>query len=160
MNFNESSFQETSEIFNSESDKLYVIIENALQKSEQLTIPEIVQVYYQIISVNALLKVVKQNFAQTEEQGNITQEHKMLLHRVDEVQNLISDEFNAKLHPLVISQLTNSINYSMNTLKSVKKGAHGEKSKDIIERKAKLYEKLRQTMSTKEFVEQYNKGLE
>ncbi len=33
------------------------------------------------------------------------------------------------------------------------------KSKEEIENEAKKYEKLRQMMSTKEFVEQYDKGL-
>jgi len=34
-----------------------------------------------------------------------------------------------------------------------------EKTREIIEQEAELYEKLRATMSTKEFVEQYDKGL-
>ena len=35
----------------------------------------------------------------------------------------------------------------------------GEKSKEQIESNAKLFEELRQTMSTKEFVEQYENGI-
>ena len=35
----------------------------------------------------------------------------------------------------------------------------GEKSKEQIELDAKLFDELRQTMSTKEFVEQYENGL-
>ena len=35
----------------------------------------------------------------------------------------------------------------------------GEKSKEQIEKDAKLFDELRQTMSTKEFVEQYETGL-
>ena len=34
-----------------------------------------------------------------------------------------------------------------------------QKSKDDVENEAKRYEELRQKMSTKEFVEQYDKGL-
>ena len=35
----------------------------------------------------------------------------------------------------------------------------GEKTKDQIENESKMFEELRKKMSTKEFVEQYNKGL-
>ena len=38
-------------------------------------------------------------------------------------------------------------------------GIYEKKSKEDIEKEAKLYEELRQTMSTKEFVEQYEKGI-
>jgi len=34
-----------------------------------------------------------------------------------------------------------------------------QKSKETIENEAKLYEKLREIMSTKEFVKQYDSGL-
>jgi hypothetical protein len=35
-----------------------------------------------------------------------------------------------------------------------------EKTKEEIENQAKMYKKLRQIMSTKEFVDQYNNGLD
>jgi hypothetical protein len=34
-----------------------------------------------------------------------------------------------------------------------------EKTKEVVENQAKMYEELRQIMSTKEFVDQYNNGL-
>ena len=43
--------------------------------------------------------------------------------------------------------------------KNLQSGNSGEKSKEQIESDAKLFEELRQTMSTKEFVEQYENGL-
>jgi hypothetical protein len=42
---------------------------------------------------------------------------------------------------------------------NLKSNTGKEKTKEIIESEAKLYEKLRMTMSTKEFVEQYDQGL-
>ncbi len=55
-----------------------------------------------------------------------------------------------------MSNLTDYVQEIMTNLKSNK----GEvKTKEIIEQEAKLYEKLRVIMSTKEFVEQYDKGL-
>jgi len=53
-------------------------------------------------------------------------------------------------------QIANSIT---DTTKSLQSKNTLEKSKDEIESEAKLYETLRQTMSTKEFVEQYDEGL-
>ena len=35
-----------------------------------------------------------------------------------------------------------------------------KKTKEKVENQAKMYEKLRQIMSTKEFVDQYNNGLD
>ncbi len=53
-------------------------------------------------------------------------------------------------------QLTNSL---ADTTKSLQSDNTLEKSKEVIETEAKLYDKLRQTMSTREFVEQYDQGL-
>jgi len=54
MNLNDSSFQETANLFKSESEKLETEINSTLEKSEKLSIPEIVQLYYQIINVTSL----------------------------------------------------------------------------------------------------------
>jgi hypothetical protein len=43
--------------------------------------------------------------------------------------------------------------------KNLQSGNSGDKSKEKIESDAKLFEELRQKMSTKEFVEQYDHGL-
>jgi hypothetical protein len=43
--------------------------------------------------------------------------------------------------------------------KNLQSEPSGEKSKEQIESDAKLFDELRQTMSTKEFVEQYETGL-
>ena len=142
------SIEETSNIFSVEVEKLESTINAALEKSE-LTIPEIVQTYYQTMNVSSLATVLRQQL------GN-TNKYNSLLSRIEETEKLISEKFDSNLHPLVMSQLTNSI---ANATKNLQSGNASEKSKDEIENEAKLYEKLREAMSTKEFVEQYDKGL-
>ena len=55
-----------------------------------------------------------------------------------------------------MKELSDSI---LETTKKLQSGSPGQKSKEEIESEAKLFEELRQKMSTKEFVEQYDKGL-
>ncbi len=142
------SIEETSNIFNVEAEKLESIINTALEKSE-LTISEIVQTYYQTMNVSSLVTVLRRQLGRTNKYNS-------LLSRIEETEKLISEKFDSNLHPLVMSQLTNSI---ANATKNLQSENASEKSKDEIENESKLYEKLRETMSTKEFVEQYDKGL-
>ncbi len=142
------SNEETLNIFNAEAEKLESAINIALEKSE-LTIPEIVQTYYQTMNVSSLATVLKQQLGSTKKYNSP-------LPRIEEIEKLISEKFDSNLHLLVMKQLTNSI---ANATKNLQSGNTSEKSKDEIENEAKLYEKLRETMSTKEFVEQYDKGL-
>ncbi len=79
-----------------------------------------------------------------------------LLEKIELTENLIRNNFNTNLHPIILSQLTDYVQETMTNLKS---NSGKEKTKEIIESEAKLYEKLRMTMSTKEFVEQYDQGL-
>ena len=74
------------------------------------------------------------------------------------VQKIIAEKFNASLHPTILSQLTDSIQIHTNNLQSLGKES-SKKSKEDIEKEAKLYKELREVMSTKEFVEQYATGL-
>jgi len=55
-----------------------------------------------------------------------------------------------------MEKLTKSI---QDTVKILQSRDSEQKSKEDTENDAKLYEELRQKMSTKEFVEQYDKGL-
>ena len=156
----ETSFKETFNLFNSESERLKTTINTALEKSNILSIHEIVDVYYQTINVNSLLKFVKIRLSNLENVEKYSKEHKILLERIQQVENLIAEKFDANLHPLVMIQLTNSIDEQVSNLKSKKREPHNKKSKHAIEQEAMKYEKLREMMSTKEFVDQYNKGLE
>ena len=142
------SFEDTFKIFNLEAEKLKTTINTALEKSE-LTIPEIVQTYYQIMNVTSFCAILKQ-----QQEG--TNEHDSLIRKIKETQTLILEKFDLELHPLIMTQLANSLTTTTKKLQSEKTL---EKSKDEIESEAKIFEELRQIMSTKEFVEQYDAGL-
>ena len=142
--------EQSSELFDSESKKLQDTLESIQKKSDK-TIPEIINVYYQVIKVDSLAKVLKENF-QTKP------EHEAFLARIDKTQKYISEEFNASFHPKILTQLTYSIQKNTDNLKLLAKQS-GEKSKEIIEKEASLYKELREIMSTKEFVEQYENGI-
>ena len=141
---------QSSELFDSESKKLQDVLES-IQKESDKTIPEIIDVYYQAIKVDSLAKVLKENF-QTKP------EHEAFLARIDRTQKYISEEFNASFHPKILTQLTDSIQKNTENLKLLAKES-GQKSKETIEKEASLYKELREIMSTKEFVEQYENGI-
>ena len=142
--------EQSSELFDSESKKLQDTLESIQKKSEK-TIPEIIDVYYQAIKVDSLAKVLKEDF-QTK------LEHEAFLARIDKTQKYISEEFNASFHPKILTQLTDSIQKNTENLKLLAKES-GKKSKETIEKEASLYKELREIMSTKEFVKQYENGI-
>ncbi len=151
MSETESYYDEISKSFISESDKLEAEIDHLLQKSKKFSISEIVSIYYQIMNVTSLIQFLKQNIS-----NNNSEKTQTLLEKIKLSENLIETTFNTNLHSIFLSYLTDSIQQIMTNLKS---NQGKEKTKEIIEQEAKLYEKLRVTMSTKEFVEQYDKGL-
>jgi hypothetical protein len=151
MSDTESYFYEISESFISESDKLQAEIDHLLQKSKNFSINEIVSIYYQIMNITSLIHFLKQNIS-----NNNSEKTKTLLEKIKLSENLIGTTFNTNLHSIFLSHLIDNIQEIMTNLKS---NEGKEKTKEIIESEAKLYEKLRATMSTKEFVEQYDKGL-
>ncbi len=133
-------------MFQTESKKLENLINNAITYSE-LSIHEIIETYYQIMNVSSMITMLKPQID--------VDKHKSFLEKIQETEKMISEKFNSIIHPRIIEQLANSIG---NTKKNLQSG-NREKSKEEIENEAKLYEELRQKMSTKEFVEQYDKGL-
>ena len=141
------SIDDISSMFQTESEKLENLINNATTKSE-LSIHEIIETYYQIMNVSSMITMLKPQID--------VDEHKSFLEKIQETEKIISEKFNSTIHPQIMVQLTNSIE---NTTKNLQSDSNEEKSKEKIENEAKLYEDLRQKMSTKEFVEQYDKGL-
>ena len=140
------SVDDISRMFHIESEKLENLINNATTKSK-LSIHEIIETYYQIMNVSSMITMLKPQID--------IDEYKSFLEKIQETEKIISEKFNSNIHPQIIKKLANSI---QNTTKYLQSG-NVEKSKEEIENKAKQYEELRQTMSTKEFVEQYDKGL-
>ena len=91
--------------------------------------------------------------------GNIGYTKRKIAEKVNVEPIEIFPKFNSNLHPLLTTQLLKLLENSRENLKNMKTD-QGGKTKDEIENQAKEYEKLRQIMSTKEFIEQYNTTLE
>ena len=130
------------ELFIFESDKLENLV-NAMNFDDELPVNQIVEVYYQITNVSSMITVVKPQLAQNNDK---------ILH----AEKFISDKFNSDIHPKIMEHITNSISDITDNLQSLNSE---QKSKETIETEAKLYEKLREIMSTKEFVKQYDAGM-
>jgi predicted DNA-binding protein len=142
-----ASADDISSMFYDESEKLENLINNVTTKSE-LSLHEIIETYFQIMNVSSMAVILKQQLQ--------ADEHKILLDKIIDIERVISEKFNSSIHPQVLKKLTKSIQDSIKNLQSEDSE---QKSKEDIENEAKLYEELRQKMSTKEFVEQYDKGL-
>ncbi|NWJ29942.1 hypothetical protein HX850_03395 [Marine Group I thaumarchaeote] len=142
-----ASADDISSMFYDESEKLENLINNVTTKSE-LSLHEIIETYFQIMNVSSMAVILKQQLQ--------ADEHKILLDKIIDIERVISEKFNSSIHPQVLKKLTKSIQDSIKNLQSEDLE---QKSKEDIENEAKLYEELRQKMSTKEFVEQYDKGL-
>lgn len=138
------SSSEISSMFNTESQKLENLISNL---SDDAEISEIVETYYQVMNVSSMISMLKQQ--------SDYENHKVLLAQIGKTEQLISGKFNVEIHPKILENLSNSIQETTKTLQS----SSGEKTKKQIENESKLFEELRKKMSTKEFVEQYAKGL-
>ena len=129
-------------LFTSEYDKLENLV-NAMNFDDELPVNQIVEVYYQITNVSSMITVMKPQLAQNNDK---------ILH----AEKFISEKFNSIIHPKIMEHIANSISGITSNLQSINSE---QKSKETIENEAKLYEKLREIMSTREFVKQYDAGL-
>ena len=133
-------------MFISESQKLQNLTDMANNKTD-MNVHEIVEIYYQVMNVSSMIVMLKQQ---------ISLEPKELMEKIQESENLISEKFNSIIHPKILQKLSTTIKELTKNLQSRNSN---EKSKEQIESDAKLFEELRQNMSTKEFVEQYDYGI-
>jgi len=150
-----SSITDTVNLFYSESNKLEDVLSQSLKNSEKLSLSEIIGLYYQIINVTSLVKFLRQNPKDSENM----KEDSILLDKIQKIEKYIDEKFNSDLHLLLMSNLEKYIETLKIKLKDFTKN-HPEKTKEVVENQAKMYEELRQIMSTKEFVDQYNNGLD
>jgi len=141
-----TSDEDISQMFEAESQKLENLFTTANSKTD-MNIHEIVETYYQVMNVSSMAIMLKQ-------QAN--SEPKELLEEIQKTEKLISERFDSDIHPKIMKTLSMSIQTLTKNLQSENSG---EKSKEQTELDAKLFDELRQTMSTKEFVEQYENGL-
>ena len=136
-------------IFNTERDKLFSVVDAGLVNPE-LPLSGIIKTYYQVINVSSLCTMLSQ-------QSGDSAEHQLLTDKIKKTQKFISDKFNSDLHCTITKHLANSV---ASITKDLQSSNIAHRSKENIESEAKLYEQLRKTMSTKEFVEQYGQGLQ
>ena len=146
------SFEDSYKLFNSESEKLQNFFES-IPKKEEKTVLQITEIYYQVIMVRGLAKTLKHDF-----ENSPNSEHKKLIDKIDEIKKYLIVKFDKSLHPEITLQLKNSIKTYTENLKSLGQNSE-QKTKETIEKEALLYKRLRELMSTKEFVEQYEIGL-
>jgi hypothetical protein len=141
-----TSTDDISQMFDNELQKLQNLID-AVGSKHDLDIHEIVETYYQVMNVSSMSVMLR---------GQAEPGSKSLLDRVHESEKLISEQFNSNVHLQIMKILSDSI---LTDTKKLQSGSSGKKLKEEIEMDAKLFEDLRQKMSTKEFVEQYDKRL-
>ena len=141
-----TSAEDISIMFQTESRKLQNLFDVADSKTD-MTIHEIIETYYQVMNVSSMTTMLKQ---QADSQS------KELLEKIQQTEKLIFERFDSIIHPKIMKKLSTSIQELSKNLQS---GNSGKKSKEQTESDAKLFDELRQTMSTKEFVVQYEDDL-
>ena len=137
------------ELLDSEFEKFQKLMDFIPKNSEKI-IPDIVNLYFQATMVETLSKKLKEDISGSEQQKH--------LEKINTIQKYVDENFSKSLHPEILSQLINSIQKSTDNLKLLGQSTE-EKTKEIIENEARLYKELRELMSTKEFVEQYDAGI-
>ena len=140
------SSNELFELFIIEFEKLENLV-NKLNSENELPVNQIVETYYQITNVSSMIEVMKQQIDKSDLSS---------FEKISNAENFISEKFNSTIHPKIMNNIENSISEITKNLQSLDSD---QKSKETIENEAKLYEKLREIMSTKEFVKQYAAGL-
>ena len=137
------------ELLDSEFEKFQAIIDSISKNSKKM-IPDIVSLYFQATMVETLSKKLRQDIVESDQQT--------YLEKINKIQKYVDENFSKSLHPEILSQLVNSIQESTDNLKLLDQNSE-EKTKEIIENEAQLYKELRELMSTKQFVEQYESGI-
>ena len=146
----ETNENETLELFTSESEKLQKIIDS-IPKTSEKKLSDIINLYYQVTMVQTLAKKIKSDLKSPTENQNLFDE-------INKTEEYLNEKFSKSLHPEILSELTNSIQVSTDNLKQLGQNSE-QKTKETIEKEALLYKELRELMSTKEFVEQYETGI-
>ena len=140
------SSNELIELFTLEFEKLENLV-NQINSENELPVNKIVEIYYQITNVSSMIEVMRQQINKSDLSS---------FEKISNAENFISEKFNSTIHPKILNNIENSISEITQNLQSLDSD---QKSKETIENEAKLYEKLREIMSTKEFVNQYDAGL-
>ncbi|MDX1441012.1 MAG: hypothetical protein R3237_00960 [Nitrosopumilaceae archaeon] len=143
-----SSNDESLILFLKESEKLKKTIYHWNQNIENLSMSQIIDLYYQVINVNSLVKYSQKIYENPKEEINV---------QITNTQKIIDEEFDQNLHPKILKKIEGLVDTTKNNLKENQN--QNSKTKEEIEKQAEKYEELRKMMSTKEFVEQYHKTI-
>ncbi|MCV0402039.1 MAG: hypothetical protein K5777_08740 [Nitrosopumilus sp.] len=141
-----TSDEDISSMFSSESQKLKNLFDTT-DSNFDMNIHEIIETYYHVMNVSSMATMLKQQ---------AHSESKDLMNKIQETEKLISERFDSVIHPKIMEKLSTSIQELAQNLQSRNST---NKSKEETENDAKLFDELREKMSTKEFVEQYANGL-
>jgi len=149
---NHFSINDTINSLVSEYDKLQDSISQMIKEYEKLKMEDIIGLYFQVINVTSFAKSLSENNLMIEKGSDDFK-------KIEEIENYIDEKFNEFLHPLLMSQLEKTIEDFKTELKNIN-AKQNSKTKNEIENQARDFEKLRQLMSTQEFVNQYDKVLD
>ncbi len=141
-----SSNDESLKLFLKQTEELKEKLEGWTPNIEKISMTQIVELYYQVINVNSLVKYIQNLFENPNKEINA---------QITTTQNIIQEKFNKDLHPELLKKIEVLIETTKNDLKKIQ--SQNNKTKEEIENQAQKYEELRKMMSTKEFVEQYSK---
>lgn len=115
-----------------------------LGRDGRMSVPEIVGVYYQVMSLRSAADVLLLRYGEDATGG-----------AVGEARRLIEREFDQTLHPRAASELSETIQEYVRKLRT----DEHYKSEDGVKGERDAYARLREAMSTREFVLQYGTGL-
>ena len=139
-----TSIDDTLRVFKEQSATLETILNNFTK--QDVSIEEILKIYYHIMTVSSMSMMLRKSIGEK----NIT-----LYNQIQNTEKIIHDQFDSDIHKQIMQHLETLISNAKHQLSSQDLG----KSKTDIESKAKLFADLRQKMSVREFVMQYEKGL-
>lgn len=147
----DSDIDDSVTLFDVDAENLISAVNRALSESK-LDVNQIIPIYYQAMTVTSLGKVLQEKITASSE----NETYSIVSEKIVKTQTFISEKFDSDLHKQTMSYLTNFV---AEISEKLQYDNSSEKSKEQIESDAKMYDVLRQTMSTKEFVEQYEKEL-
>jgi len=144
----DDSFGEVSRSFRGEVASFEKMVSEVPANVGSLGIAGIVRCYYQVMKMSAMIRVLK---PQSAGQGR-----EDMLRQITCVERQIREKFDHGIHPAIMSHMAESVDRQTASLRESKGDG---RTRETIEAEAKSFEKLREAMSTKEFVEQYDRGL-
>jgi hypothetical protein len=124
---------------NDEFKKTLTIIQTI--DTSNISLNQIVETYFQISNISSMCKLIENSESIDSQKSN----------QLDQIKKELIENFDKNIHPKIIEFIENEIL----TLKKHIESIPPEQTPEEIEESSKLFDKLRELMSTKEFVFQY-----